>query len=199
MSETTLGHALVFMRQPQDVEVHRGGNWALGSMVGWRQEDGSSCRVMIRVSEAGVEKTAWADLHDVRLPAHRSCPPTESLPFLPQLPAGRTEQTTGSGTWGGWGDQQDQCDSAELVTPRIPRADAATGPMSLVAAPTNGIGPETGRHRAPAGTCRREKSVGRVRPPGSSSGEVEPTRLLTLPGPCHGQAVTPRHGDVAAH
>jgi hypothetical protein len=94
MSETTLGRALEFIGQPQDVEVHRGGCWVPGSMVGWRREDGSSCRVMVRVTEGAVKKTAWADLHDVRLAEHRDSPPTESLPFLPRLPERRTGQAS---------------------------------------------------------------------------------------------------------
>jgi hypothetical protein len=93
VSDTDAGPALVFLERPQDVEVDRGEGWVVGSMVGWRQEDGSTCRVMIRVVERGAERTAWADLHDVRLPEHRSCPPTESLPLVPQLPLGRTEES----------------------------------------------------------------------------------------------------------
>jgi hypothetical protein len=94
VSESTLGRALEFMRKPQDVEVHRDGRWVLASMVGWRQEEGSTCRVMVRIHERGVEKTAWAELSDVRLPERGTFPRTESLPLLPRLPA-RTEQVTG--------------------------------------------------------------------------------------------------------
>jgi hypothetical protein len=92
------GRALQFMSQPQDVQVHRGGTWVPGAMVGWRQEEDSCCRVMVRVTEGGVEKTAWADLHDVRLPEHQVCPPTQSLPFLPRLPLGRTAEVAQSAT-----------------------------------------------------------------------------------------------------
>src|SRR5215203_7236583 len=42
VSETNLGRALEFMSQPPDVEVLRDGNWVLGWMVGWRQEEGKS-------------------------------------------------------------------------------------------------------------------------------------------------------------
>jgi hypothetical protein len=94
VSESTLGRALEFMREPQDVEVRRDGRWVLASMVGWRQEEGSSCRVMIRIAERGVEKTAWAELSDVRLPEHGNFPRTESIPLRPRLPE-RTEQATG--------------------------------------------------------------------------------------------------------
>ena len=98
MSISTLGRALEFMRTPQDVEVRRGGDWVLGSMIGWRQEEAGSCRVMVRVTEEGADRTAWADLRDVRLPERRSSPPTESLPLLPRLPPGRGEQVITSGT-----------------------------------------------------------------------------------------------------
>src|SRR5215218_4938264 len=113
VSETNLGRALEFMSQPPDVEVLRGGNWVLGWMVGWRQEEGSSCRVMVRVTERGAEKTAWADLHDVRLPEYCGGPPTQSLPLLPRLPPGRMEQMTWSGSGGEQNDRQSVRDSAE--------------------------------------------------------------------------------------
>ena len=86
VSETTLGRALEFMRKPQDVEVQRGADWILGSMIGWRQEDGSSCRVMVRVTERGVERTAWADLHDVRLPEQHGFPQYAIAPAPPTAP-----------------------------------------------------------------------------------------------------------------
>ena len=99
MSETTLGRALEFMRQPQDVDVYSSGQWVSASLIGWRQEQGSSCRLMVRISQGGREKTAWAELQDVRLAEHRDSPPTESLPFLPRIPEGpigHTARTTTS-------------------------------------------------------------------------------------------------------
>ncbi len=83
MSETELGRALQFMQEPQDVEVYRSGGWVFGSMIGWRREEGSSCRIMVRLTERGEEKTAWADLQDVRLAEDGAFPGTQSLPFLP--------------------------------------------------------------------------------------------------------------------
>jgi hypothetical protein len=202
-------------------------------MVGWRQEEGSSCRVMVRVTEAGVEKTAWADLHDVRLAEHRSHPPTESLPFIPRLPRGRTEEITRSGASGGWDEQHGLSELSEAATSRAPRADAATRRTSLVPAMADDVEPDTGRHRAPTGV-RHEGNDHDVRLPASRSGyipagpvarthreheagaalaswwpssgepssrlgEVEPTRLLTLPRPHHWQATAPRHGVFPAH
>src|SRR5215207_4612243 len=115
MSEIHFGRALEFKSQPQDVEVLRGGNWVLGRMVGWRQEEGSSCRVMVRVSEHGAEKTAWADLHDVRLAEHRGWPRTELLSFLPRLPPVQPEQMTGAAIGGGCNDHRGHPYSADLA------------------------------------------------------------------------------------
>jgi hypothetical protein len=55
------------MPEPQEVEVYRGQDWVAGSMLGWRRESDRSCRVMVRLTEGRVEKTAWADLEQVRL------------------------------------------------------------------------------------------------------------------------------------
>ena len=213
MSETTLGRALEFMRQPQAVEVHRSGRWVFGSMVGWRQEEGGSCRVMVRVAESGVERTAWADLHDVRLAEHHSYPPTESLPFIPRLPQGATGEMTRSGTGGGWSDLHCLSDFLEPVTPWAPRADVATERTSTVTATLDDSESDTGRHRASAG-IRHEGIDRMVRAheagaapaswspssgePSSLHDEVEPTRLLTLPGPHLWKAAAPANGVFPA-
>ena len=207
MSDSTLGRALEFMSKPKDVEVNRDGYWVHGSMVGWRQEEGGSCRVMVRVTERGMEKTAWADLADVRLPEHRSFPRTESLPLLPRLPAPRTEQETLSGTSAAWGARQDPRDLAEPLTWRAPRADT-TGWTAPVSEPAADVGLETGRHREPAGSGHRGEAAGHgVRSSwwpssgelASSQVEVEPTRLMTLPAPHHWQTGASRHGNFAAY
>ena len=182
MSETNPGRALEFMSRPQDVRVHRGGTWVPGSMVGWRREE-DSCRVMVRVAEGGVEKTAWADLHDLRLPERRICPPTESLPFLPRLPLGRTEEVTRPATSGGWADLRSPRDSADPVVSLGPHADLATEGTSLASVPTDDVGPETGRHRAPTGISDGGNAAGHgVRPSGARSSEV-PSRSAP---PMHG-------------
>ena len=212
MSETTLGRALEFMGQPQDVEVHRGGRWVLGSMIGWRQEEGSSCRVMVRVTEGGAERTAWAALHDVRLAEHHSYPPTESLPFIPRLPQGSTDEMTRSATSGGPGDLLGLSDFPE------PAAASRTVRVPVTA---DQVEPDIGRHQVPAvvrhegsdrdlwpssrtsrpGPARpvarlpREREAGT--PPASSFlGGVEPTRLLTLPAPHHWKTAAPGPGAI---
>jgi hypothetical protein len=213
VSETTLGRALEFMKQPQDVEVHRGGCWVAGVMVGWRQEEGSSCRVMVRIAEGGVERTAWADLHDVRLAEHHSYPPTESLPFIPRLPQGTTWDMTRSEAGGGWSDLHGVSDFLEPVTPWAPRADAATERTSTVTATVDASPSDTGRHRASARirhegidrTVREYEAGGAPASWSPSSGEpsslhdeVEPTRLLTLPAPHHWKAAVPATGVFRA-
>jgi hypothetical protein len=164
------------MSRPQDVEVNRAGHWVHGSMVGWRREEGSSCRVMVRVTERGVEKTAWADLADVRLPEHRSFPRTESLPLLPRLPAPRTEPATG------WGPApvSGPVDDFGLETGRH-REPAGSGHWDEA-----------------AGHGARPSWWPSSGEPASSRVEVEPTRLMTLPAPHHRQAAS-RHGNFAAY
>ena len=198
MSEPYLGRALEFMSQPQDVEVLRGGNWVLGWMVGWRQEEGSSCRVMVRVTERGAAKTAWADLHDVRLPQYRGCPPTQSLPLLPRLPPGRMEQMTWSGSGSEWDDQQSLRDSPEPAPFHAHDADAATGQTSSGAGWGNlpASGRPRSRHGHDAGASLPSwwpSSAGPVAPP-----EGEPTQLLTSAGPRHRETVAARHSGFTA-
>lgn len=85
--------AIVFMPQPQDVEVFRGLAWVPGSMVGWRHED-SSCRVLVRVTEGLVEKTAWADLEQVRLPDAEQSRHADPDTVLLTLAVGRSGGST---------------------------------------------------------------------------------------------------------
>ncbi|SFK50683.1 hypothetical protein SAMN04488085_10252 [Geodermatophilus ruber] len=73
--------AAVFTQRPQDVEVYVDGVWRLGSMLGWRHEGGGVCRAWVRVTADGVERTAWTDLVDLRLPQRR-------LTVAPESPAG---------------------------------------------------------------------------------------------------------------
>jgi hypothetical protein len=161
VSETTLGPALEFMRQPHDVDVYRGGYWVPGTMVGWRQEGGSSCRVMVRVTEGGAEKTAWADLQDVRLAEHHDSPPTESLPFLPRLPEGRTQHVTSS-------------------TPGNRTADDVRPGSGRHRGPA-----ESGHDRVPLAPRAQENWAASPSWPASGrpAPEVEPTRLLPVPNP----------------
>jgi len=208
VSENDLGPALQFMRNPQDVEVHRGGSWVAGSMIGWRQEEGTTCRLMLRLVENGVEKTVWADLCDVRLAEHGGSPPTESLPFLPRLPGRPTQQAAWSATDAGpdeLGPPDTSCAGS---------AHAGTGRPWLVSAPPDDVRHDAGRHRASAETHhgvrprksgQRETTAARApvtqRDPGtwvspsswwpssewpaSCWEEVEPTRLLELRRPRH--------------
>jgi hypothetical protein len=199
LSETDLGRALEFMQQPQDVEVHRGGNWVLGSMIGWRREADSSCRIMVRLTEEGEEKTAWADLQDVRLAERGTCPPTQSLPFLPRLPQESAEHPPSNVATKPGEEQFGPRTSTPPVGFHGPRADAWAGTTAL----------ESGRRRAQAGL---DESPSEPRWGASSAGrapsmhqdgqapdvvaswwpswegpadvpEVEPTRLLTLRRP----------------
>jgi len=210
MSEIHFGRALEFMSQPQDVEVLRGGNWVLGLMVGWRQEEGSSCRVMVRVTEEGAEKTAWADLHDVRLPEYRDCPPTQSLPLLPRLPPGRMEPMTWSEPDGEWNYQQSPRVSAGRATFHAPPEESGTGRhRELGGSGDSGEGHEdrtSGSRWGEAPASRGHEagdalpswwpsSTGPVAPPP----EVEPTRLLTVPRPRYREAVAARHGGFTAY
>jgi len=138
----TTDRAIVFMSEPQDVEVYRGGDWVLGSMVGWRHEDDSSCWAMVRLTEGRTEKTAWADLEHVRLPEERDSSPAEPRTVLLTL-AGRPV-TTPSSTPGS-------------VPPRRRRTDAWTEPPSQPVVDRDDEFPwRAGRHRAPSAIGRNE-------------------------------------------
>ena len=126
---------------------------------------------------------------------------------------------TRSATSGGWGDPLGLDDVAE------PAAASWTVPVTVT---TDEVGPDTGRHQAPAGVRydvidrdlrsssptpppgpartvarpRREDEAGTPpaswwppsREPSSLLGEVEPTRLLTLPAPHHWKTAAPGPG-----
>ena len=122
---------------------------------------------------------------------------------------------TPSPTSGGWGDPLGLDDVPE------PAAASRTVPVTVTA---DEVGPNTGRHQAPAGVRhdvidrdlrssspsparsvarpRREDEAGTppaswwpsCREPSSLLGEVEPTRLLTLPAPHHWKTGAPEPG-----
>jgi len=74
------GRAMEFLPEPQEVEVYRGQDWVAGSMLGWRRESDGSCRAMVRLTEGRIEKTAWADLEQVRLRVSPSAPGRHRAP-----------------------------------------------------------------------------------------------------------------------
>jgi hypothetical protein len=57
-------------------------------MVGWRHEE-RSCRVLVRVTEGVVDKTAWAELEQVRLPEEAQPRPADPGTVLLTLAVGR--------------------------------------------------------------------------------------------------------------
>jgi hypothetical protein len=178
VSETDLGRALQFMQEPQDVEVYRGGDWVLGSMIGWRREEGCSCRIMVRLAERGEEKTAWADLQDVRLPEDDAFPGTQSLPFLPRLPQEWTEQSESTETMRSREEPPGPLNFVAPVTFDDPRTDARDRSTAL----------ETGRDRAAAALVQDPSDDAPTSWWPSWAGpadslEEEPTRLLTLRRP----------------
>ena len=122
--------AAVFTSSSQDVEVHRAGVWWPGSLLGWRHEPDGSCQVWVRAVVAGVERTAWTDLVDVRLPERpvlHSVPPVES----------RTADDAGQ-------DALTSTISLFAVRDDAPAPQDAAGPATVV----GGLRPG-GRRRAP--------------------------------------------------
>jgi hypothetical protein len=67
--------AAVFTSSSQDVEVYSAGAWWSGSLLGWRHEPDGACQVWVRAVVAGVERAAWTDLGDVRLPERATLRP----------------------------------------------------------------------------------------------------------------------------
>jgi hypothetical protein len=70
--------AAVFTSSSQDVEVYQAGAWWTGSLLGWRHEPDGSCQVWVRAVVAGVERSTWTDLVDVRLPERPALHPVPS-------------------------------------------------------------------------------------------------------------------------
>jgi len=71
VSKTMDDRAMVFIGEPQDVDVYRADGWVSGSLLGWRHDDGGSCRLMVRLAVDSMDAVAWADLENVRLPKRR--------------------------------------------------------------------------------------------------------------------------------
>jgi len=162
VSETTSDRAMVFMHEPQDVEIFRGGHWVLGCMLGWRHEAGSSCWAMVRVTEGGLVQTAWADLEDVRLPELRSPselgPPTVSLALAAERRAGSEL----SGARGRAADRGTAGAPAEPVRPRRRRADRRADLASTRSAE---VSDAVGRHGLHEGAGRSRQASDRYAAP----------------------------------
>ena len=66
--------AAVFTQQSQHCEVFVEGVWWPASLLGWRHDGQGACQVWVRVTVAGVDREAWTDLAEVRLPETRPAP-----------------------------------------------------------------------------------------------------------------------------
>ncbi len=66
--------AAVFTQQSQRCEVFVEGVWWPASLLGWRHDGQGACQVWVRVTVAGVDREAWTDLAEVRLPETRPAP-----------------------------------------------------------------------------------------------------------------------------
>ena len=74
MSAISGNRAALFTQQSQHCEVFVEGAWWPGSLLGWRHDGEGACQMWVRVTVAGVEREAWSDLADVRLPEARPAP-----------------------------------------------------------------------------------------------------------------------------
>jgi hypothetical protein len=86
--------AAVFTSSSQDVEVHLAGAWWSGSLLGWRHVPDGSCQVWVQAVVAGVERSTWTDLVDVRLPERPALHPVPTVPSAEQ-PVGRGRDEPG--------------------------------------------------------------------------------------------------------
>ncbi len=72
----------LFAGDPQPVEIHHGGIWYSGELLGWTTDDG---RVLARVRCVvdGLRHSTWKDLAELRLPDPSRPPRCESFPAAP--------------------------------------------------------------------------------------------------------------------
>jgi hypothetical protein len=144
--------AAVFTSSSQDVEIYRAGAWWSGSLLGWRHESDGSCRMWVRAVVAGVERTEWTGLGDVRLP--------ERAALRPVPTGGEVGRDALPGT-------------VSLVAVRDPAkdpSDPAAGPSADaggVADPASGARRTGGRRRAPE-TAEEPTWAAAGRPAGAS-------------------------------
>jgi hypothetical protein len=147
--------AAVFTSSSQDVEVHQAGAWWSGSLLGWRHEPDGSCQVWVRAVVAGIERTAWTDLVDVRLPER---PTLHSVPPVAVHGSADSQQDALTSTISLFavrdGAPQDVAGPATVVGGHRPggrrRAPEAPDVPARGALRTEPSATSPGRHRAPA-------------------------------------------------
>ncbi|WP_347057803.1 hypothetical protein ABC795_14015 [Blastococcus sp. HT6-30] len=81
-----------FVGAPQPVEIHHGGIWYSGELLGWRHTDGGRVSARVRCTIDGLRHSTWKDLTDLRLPDPAHPPRREPFPAPPARPtvAGET-------------------------------------------------------------------------------------------------------------
>lgn len=125
----------MFAGPPQPVEIHHGGIWYSGELIGWRHESNGRVSARVRCRVDGLRHSAWTDLADLRLPDPRRPPHKEPYRAVVRGPVPS----------GGQGEEDATQPHALLAALRSARpatpAHAAQPPARHVAGPTPGQEP----------------------------------------------------------
>ncbi|RFU18986.1 hypothetical protein D0Z06_23870 [Geodermatophilus marinus] len=187
--------AAAFAQQRQGVEVFADGAWWAGSILGWRHDAAGSCEVRVEVTVAGVDRTTWCDLADLRLPQpHLTVAPEPVLPDAPGAVAVSFERAAA----------RERLIAGVLTSPELP----AVGPGGRAPEGPPAAAPALRRRRRHGGDVTAELpavttagGAGRHRAPVAGSGRhraAEPDTgvVLAAPAPVAPAPVAP--GQVAA-
>ena len=79
-----------FAGRAQPVEIHHGGIWYTGELLGWRHESDGRVSARVRCVVDGLRHSTWKDLAELRLPDPARPPRKEPFP----APAPRQSDTS---------------------------------------------------------------------------------------------------------
>ena len=86
-----------FVATPQPVEIHHGGIWYSGELLGWRHNADGRVSARVRCTIDGLRHSTWKDLAELRLPDPARPPRREPFPAAPPRPmsglAAETDRT----------------------------------------------------------------------------------------------------------
>ncbi len=84
----------LFAGDPQPVEIHHGGLWYAGELLGWTLTDRGRVLARVRCVVDGLRHSTWKDLAELRLPDPARPPRREAFPAPPPLAGNGSDDTT---------------------------------------------------------------------------------------------------------
>jgi hypothetical protein len=78
---------ILFVGDPQPVEIHHRGIWFSGELLGWTTTDEDRVLARVRCVVDGLRHSTWKDLAELRLPDPAHPPRRETFPAVP-VPSG---------------------------------------------------------------------------------------------------------------